>query len=67
MTEVGIARSRVDGPLKATGGVHYAADFPLSGLMYAVQVTAPVGKGRITGIDTGPALAHPVLCACSRI
>lgn len=58
MTEIGTARSRVEGPLKVSGRVQYAADFVMPGLLHAVMVVSSVGKGTITGIDTAAALAH---------
>ncbi|MEU0499380.1 molybdopterin cofactor-binding domain-containing protein [Mycobacterium sp. NPDC006124] len=56
---VGTAQSRVDGRLKVTGAATYAADHAVDGVAYAVMVDSTVGRGRITAIDTGDALAHP--------
>ncbi|QQM38639.1 xanthine dehydrogenase family protein molybdopterin-binding subunit [Streptomyces liliifuscus] len=56
---VGAPLSRVDGRLKVTGQARYAADHEPDGVVHAVVVDSSIGKGRITGIDTRAALAHP--------
>jgi xanthine dehydrogenase YagR molybdenum-binding subunit len=56
---VGTPQSRVDGRLKVTGRAPYAADHVIDGVVHAVVVDAHVGRGRITGIDTGAALGEP--------
>ncbi|MET7695111.1 xanthine dehydrogenase family protein molybdopterin-binding subunit [Streptomyces sp. NPDC005483] len=56
---VGAPLSRVDGRLKVTGKAQYAAEFDVDGAVHAVIVDASIGRGRITGIDTGAAEAHP--------
>ncbi|MFC8432449.1 xanthine dehydrogenase family protein molybdopterin-binding subunit, partial [Streptomyces sp. NPDC057253] len=56
---VGAPLSRVDGRLKVTGAADYAADHAPKGVVHAVVVDSSVGLGRITGIDTGAALAQP--------
>jgi xanthine dehydrogenase YagR molybdenum-binding subunit len=56
---VGTPQSRVDGRLKVTGQARYAADHPVDGVVYAAVVDSSVGRGRITGVDTRAALAHP--------
>ncbi|MEU9954821.1 xanthine dehydrogenase family protein molybdopterin-binding subunit [Streptomyces sp. NPDC050982] len=56
---VGAPLSRVDGRLKVTGQAKYAADHEPDGVVHAVVVDSSIGKGRITGIDTRAALAHP--------
>lgn len=56
---VGTPQSRVDGRLKVTGAASYAADHAIEGVAYAVIVDSTVGRGRITAVDTGDALAHP--------
>ncbi|MFI6309711.1 xanthine dehydrogenase family protein molybdopterin-binding subunit [Nocardia fusca] len=55
---VGTALSRVDGRLKVTGKATFAAEHAVEGVVHAVLVTATVGRGRITGIDSGRALAE---------
>jgi xanthine dehydrogenase YagR molybdenum-binding subunit len=42
----------VDGRAKVTGSARYAADFNQDGQVYAVIVSATVGLGRVTGIDS---------------
>ncbi|MFF4058959.1 xanthine dehydrogenase family protein molybdopterin-binding subunit [Streptomyces sp. NPDC001668] len=56
---VGAPLSRVDGRLKVTGKARYAAEFDVDGVVHAVIVDASIGRGRITGIDTDAAEAHP--------
>lgn len=56
---VGAPLSRVDGRLKVTGKAPYAAEAEEDGAVHAVIVDAGIGKGRITGIATKAALAHP--------
>ncbi|MEU0029620.1 xanthine dehydrogenase family protein molybdopterin-binding subunit [Streptomyces sp. NPDC006335] len=56
---VGAPLSRVDGRLKVTGKAQYAAEFDVGGAVHAVIVDASIGRGRITGIDTGAAEAQP--------
>jgi xanthine dehydrogenase YagR molybdenum-binding subunit len=53
--------TRVDGPLKVTGEARYGSDFPEGPAAYAVLVTSPIARGRITAIDEGPARATPGL------
>jgi xanthine dehydrogenase YagR molybdenum-binding subunit len=43
---------RVDGRAKVTGTARYAADFSQQGQVYAVIVSATVGLGRVTGIES---------------
>ena len=57
---IGQPTSRVDGPVKVTGRATYAYEYwqdepPL----YGVVVTATIGRGRITEIDTSPAERSP--------
>ncbi|WP_151476110.1 xanthine dehydrogenase family protein molybdopterin-binding subunit [Streptomyces albicerus] len=56
---VGAPLSRVDGRLKVTGQAQYAAEFDVEGAVHAVVVDSSIGRGRITGIDTGAAEAQP--------
>ncbi|AZP15001.1 xanthine dehydrogenase family protein molybdopterin-binding subunit [Streptomyces aquilus] len=56
---VGAPLSRVDGRLKVTGTAQYAAEFDVEGTVHAVIVDASIGRGRITGVDTGAAEALP--------
>ncbi|MGX1673224.1 xanthine dehydrogenase family protein molybdopterin-binding subunit [Streptomyces sp. NPDC055400] len=56
---VGAPLSRVDGRLKVTGQARYAAEHDVEGAVHGVIVDSSIGRGRITGIDTRAALAHP--------
>jgi xanthine dehydrogenase YagR molybdenum-binding subunit len=56
---VGTPQSRVDGRLKVTGKALYAAEHDIDGAVHAVIVDSAIGRGRVTGIDTRAALAHP--------
>ncbi|MBW8795736.1 MAG: xanthine dehydrogenase family protein molybdopterin-binding subunit [Streptomyces sp.] len=56
---LGAPAERREGPAKVTGAARYAAEHPLPGRVHARAVPATVARGRITGIDTGPARAVP--------
>ncbi|GAA0991446.1 xanthine dehydrogenase family protein molybdopterin-binding subunit [Acrocarpospora macrocephala] len=56
---VGREIDRVDGRLKVTGAAQYSADYPAPGTAYAHVVTSTIGRGTITRIDAGAALASP--------
>lgn len=56
---VGASVHRVDARLRVTGRTKYAADNNPDGVVHAVIVDSTVGRGRITGIDAGTALAQP--------
>ncbi|MFD8000678.1 xanthine dehydrogenase family protein molybdopterin-binding subunit [Streptomyces mirabilis] len=56
---VGAPLSRVDGRLKVTGQADYAADHDIEGVVHAVVVDSSIAVGRITGVDTRAAEAHP--------
>ncbi|XIA65720.1 hypothetical protein ACFIOY_05600 [Bradyrhizobium sp. TZ2] len=49
---IGQPLARVDGRAKVTGAARYAADFNQPGQAYAVIVSATVGLGRVTGVDS---------------
>src|SRR5579863_7908155 len=51
--------TRVDGRLKVTGAIKYAAEYHLPGLVYGVVVPSTIAKGSITGIDTKDAERAP--------
>lgn len=55
---VGAPLSRVEGRLKVTGQVRYSAEHDVKGVVHAVIVSASIGLGRITAIDTRRAEAH---------
>jgi xanthine dehydrogenase YagR molybdenum-binding subunit len=56
---VGREIDRVDARLKVTGAARYSADHPVPETVFAHVVTSTIGRGTITGIDTGAALASP--------
>jgi xanthine dehydrogenase YagR molybdenum-binding subunit len=58
-TTIGSDLERVGARDKVTGATHFAADHPRAGLAYAMFVTASIGKGRITRIDTSAAEKTP--------
>ena len=60
MPAIGQAISRVDGPLKVTGGATYAYEQgEVSEPLYGFVVGATIGRGRITRIDTTAADVSP--------
>ena len=65
MTEQLIGRPlpRVDGRAKVTGTARYAADFNQPGQVYGVIISATVGLGRITGIDSAAVSSMPGVLA----
>jgi xanthine dehydrogenase YagR molybdenum-binding subunit len=60
---IGQPLPRVDGRAKVTGSARYAADFNQQGQVYAVVVSATVGLGRVTGIDSAAASSMPGVAA----
>ena len=50
---------RVDGRLKVTGAIQYAAEYHLPGLVYGVLVSSTIAKGIITAIDSKAAEKAP--------
>jgi xanthine dehydrogenase YagR molybdenum-binding subunit len=57
---VGKGVDRVEGPLKVTGRATYAAEYAGAGkTLYGYVAQAPIGKGRITAMDTRAAEASP--------
>ena len=44
--------TRVDGRLKVTGSIRYAAEYPFPGLVYGALVSSTIAKGTITAIDS---------------
>ncbi|MGI4983949.1 MAG: xanthine dehydrogenase family protein molybdopterin-binding subunit [Janthinobacterium lividum] len=56
---IGGAHSRVDGPLKCSGGAHYTSDRRLPGMLIAVPVPSTIAKGTLTGLDTAAAEKMP--------
>ncbi|MFD1050539.1 hypothetical protein ACFQ1S_35945, partial [Kibdelosporangium lantanae] len=56
---VGTPRPRLEGQGKVTGGVRYAADVKLPGLVHGVLVLSTVARGRVRTLDTTPVLEMP--------
>src|SRR5579862_9873201 len=54
---------RVDGHLKVTGSIRYAAEYPFPGLVYGAIVSSTIAKGTITGIDSKAAERSPGVVA----
>ncbi|OAN41833.1 xanthine dehydrogenase family protein molybdopterin-binding subunit [Mycolicibacterium iranicum] len=55
--------SRIDGRAKTTGAARYSADYRESDLAYAVLVSATIGLGTVTAIDTDAAARAPGVLA----
>lgn len=58
-SNIGQPLTRREGVLKVTGGARYAADNHPPGMLFAVMATSSIARGRITGLDTADAHAHP--------
>ncbi|RYE29048.1 MAG: xanthine dehydrogenase family protein molybdopterin-binding subunit, partial [Hyphomicrobiales bacterium] len=54
---VGKPMSRLDGPLKVTGGALFAAEIAMEGMVYAAMAYSTIAKGRIAEIDVTAAEA----------
>ncbi|GAA2618360.1 xanthine dehydrogenase family protein molybdopterin-binding subunit [Dactylosporangium fulvum] len=54
---IGEPMPRVEARDKVTGHAPYAVDHPVPGAVYAWPVQAAFAKGRVTSVDTSPALA----------
>lgn len=48
---VGVARPRVEGRAKVTGGARYSADEPVPGLAFGAVVVSAITRGRVLDID----------------
>jgi xanthine dehydrogenase YagR molybdenum-binding subunit len=60
---LGAAVPRIEGPAKVSGTATYAYEGAEAGTAYAAIVGAPVGSGRITGVDSAAAEALPGVLA----
>jgi xanthine dehydrogenase YagR molybdenum-binding subunit len=60
---IGTSVTRVDGRAKVTGTARYAADFNQPGQLYAVVVSATIGLGRVTGIESAEVERMPGVAA----
>ena len=56
---IGRATSRIDGPLKVTGGAKYSAEYAAPDLLHGYVVCGAIAKGRILSIDVDGAMAVP--------
>lgn len=56
---LGAPISRIDGPLKVRGAAPFAAEFPVTGMLYAAVAWSTIAKGRIATLDTTAAEAAP--------
>lgn len=56
---IGAAVSRIDGPLKVRGAAPFAAEIPVTGMVYAAVAYSTIAKGRMTALDTAAAEAAP--------
>jgi xanthine dehydrogenase YagR molybdenum-binding subunit len=55
--------TRVDGRLKVTGSIKYAAEYSFPGLIYGVLVNSAIARGAITAIDSKAAEMAPGVVA----
>ncbi|MFV0132191.1 xanthine dehydrogenase family protein molybdopterin-binding subunit [Streptomyces sp. HMX87] len=62
-TALGAPAERREGREKVTGTARYAAEFDATGRAHAWPVPATVARGRVTGVEAGPALAVPGVLA----
>jgi len=60
---IGAELSRVDGPLKVSGGAMYTADHAFPEMVYAVPVCSPIARGRVESLDTSGAERMPGVVA----
>jgi xanthine dehydrogenase YagR molybdenum-binding subunit len=56
---IGTPVSRLDGPLKVSGGARFAAEFAMEDMVYAAVAYSTIPKGRITELDTRGAETAP--------
>ncbi|EUC13241.1 UNVERIFIED_ORG: xanthine dehydrogenase YagR molybdenum-binding subunit [Burkholderia sp. CF145] len=56
---IGQPQSRIDGPLKVSGGAQYTSDIDLPDMLYAVPVCATIASGRVTSLEFAAAQAMP--------
>jgi len=55
--------TRVDGRLKVTGSIRYAAEYPFPGLVYGALVNSTIAKGEIIAINSKAAESAPGVVA----
>lgn len=51
--------ARLEAALKVTGRAIYEAETPMQGMLHAALIEAPIARGRLLGIDGGPARDLP--------
>lgn len=56
---IGTPVSRLDGPLKVSGGAAFSAEYRFENMAYAALAYATIARGRITAIDSAAAEAAP--------
>ena len=56
---IGVAATRIDGPIKVTGEARYGSDFPGGPCAWAALATSAIARGTITGVDEASARAVP--------
>lgn len=56
---IGTPVSRLDGPLKVSGGAAFSAEYRFENMVYAALAYATIARGRITAIDSAAAEAAP--------
>jgi xanthine dehydrogenase YagR molybdenum-binding subunit len=59
MNAIGQPISRIDGPLKVTGGARYTADIPVEAIVHGAIVYSTITNGRTVSIDTAAAENAP--------
>ncbi len=59
MTAVGTSPERRDGEPKVRGSADYTVDVALPGMLHGAILRSPVARGRISRLDTTPALSVP--------
>jgi len=60
---MGKPEPRLEAKLKVTGQARYASDMPVNNPAFAMLITSPIAKGRITAIDLTDARAVPGVLA----
>ncbi len=56
---LGAPVTRVDGPLKVSGAAPFAAEFPISGMLFAAVAYSTIAKGHIMSLDAAAAEQAP--------
>jgi xanthine dehydrogenase YagR molybdenum-binding subunit len=56
---IGAPVTRIDGPLKVRGAAPFAAEFPLTGMVFAAVAYSSIARGRILALDSAAAEAAP--------